>query len=158
MEGESSMDADAAATITPTADLPQETLQYFRGDELRARVFHDKYALRAPDGTVVEWKDRLGRLSARFSRNDPDLKLIIDRNQVLLEAVWEERSFIDLVKLGVMAGGELVKAHDDEPGHVVTVERYEGRLRIVTASDDLSDHLLSIAHESIEQFNLGRIN
>jgi len=42
---------------TPAADqnaLPQETLEFFKGDELRARVFYDKYALRDPDGRVLE--------------------------------------------------------------------------------------------------------
>jgi ribonucleoside-diphosphate reductase alpha chain len=38
----------------PAADLPAETLAAFGGDELRARVFHDKYALRDRDGTVLE--------------------------------------------------------------------------------------------------------
>jgi len=34
--------------------LPAETLEFFRGDELRAHVFYDKYALRDPDGRVLE--------------------------------------------------------------------------------------------------------
>src|SRR6266581_5896547 len=34
--------------------VPAETVDAFAGDELRARIFHDKYALRAADGTVVE--------------------------------------------------------------------------------------------------------
>ncbi|MHB8732115.1 MAG: LAGLIDADG family homing endonuclease [bacterium] len=35
--------------------LPSETLEFFQGDELRARVFYDKYALRDPnDGRVLE--------------------------------------------------------------------------------------------------------
>ena len=37
-------------TSSAAAPLPQETLQFFAGDELRARVFIDKYALRDPDG------------------------------------------------------------------------------------------------------------
>ncbi|MGQ0549593.1 MAG: adenosylcobalamin-dependent ribonucleoside-diphosphate reductase [Armatimonadota bacterium] len=37
-----------------TSDLHPETLAAFDGDELRARVFHDKYALRDADGRVVE--------------------------------------------------------------------------------------------------------
>jgi ribonucleoside-diphosphate reductase alpha chain len=49
----SPVDADATTTHLST-DLPQETLDYFRGDDLRARVFHDKYALRDPAGTVAE--------------------------------------------------------------------------------------------------------
>ena len=37
-----------------TPALPAETLSFFNGDELRARVFHDKYALRDTDGRVLE--------------------------------------------------------------------------------------------------------
>ncbi len=40
--------------MRPTSDLPQTTLDYFGGDDLRARVFFDKYALREPDGRVLE--------------------------------------------------------------------------------------------------------
>src|SRR5262249_58824394 len=36
------------------APLPPETLTFFGGDELRARVFIDKYALRDREGRVLE--------------------------------------------------------------------------------------------------------
>ena len=54
---------DAAAGPAP---LPQETLEFFGGDELRARVFVDKYALRDRDGgllerTPVEMWERIAR-------------------------------------------------------------------------------------------------
>ena len=52
--GVSPVDAEATATKRPTPDLLQETLDYFGGDDLRAHVFHDKYALRDLDGTVLE--------------------------------------------------------------------------------------------------------
>ncbi|QMU55868.1 MAG: adenosylcobalamin-dependent ribonucleoside-diphosphate reductase [Candidatus Mycalebacterium zealandia] len=35
-------------------DLPKETIEAFGGDELRARVFYEKYALKDEDGTTVE--------------------------------------------------------------------------------------------------------
>jgi ribonucleoside-diphosphate reductase alpha chain len=52
----------AAASSTQTGEakaagapaLPAATLEFFKGDELRARVFYDKYALRDPDGRVLE--------------------------------------------------------------------------------------------------------
>ncbi len=46
-----------AASQTPAGDPnapAPETLEFFKGDELRARVFHDKYALRDANGQVVE--------------------------------------------------------------------------------------------------------
>ncbi|MEM0322371.1 MAG: ribonucleotide reductase N-terminal alpha domain-containing protein, partial [Thermoprotei archaeon] len=35
-------------------ELPKETLEFFGGDELRARVFYEKYALRDERGGVLE--------------------------------------------------------------------------------------------------------
>ena len=49
--------SDSTSTPAPAASstlLPRETLVFFREDELRARVFYDKYALRDPDGGVLE--------------------------------------------------------------------------------------------------------
>src|SRR5579864_1559030 len=66
--------AQAAAPVEAShADanaLPVETLGFFKGDELRARVFYDKYALRDPDGRVLEptpvemWQRIAGGLAA----------------------------------------------------------------------------------------------
>ncbi len=35
-------------------DIPEETTEAFGGDELRARVFFEKYALRGKSGKMVE--------------------------------------------------------------------------------------------------------
>ena len=35
-------------------DIPQETIEAFGGDELRARVFYEKYALRDQSGKIIE--------------------------------------------------------------------------------------------------------
>lgn len=40
--------------IPSPIELPKETLDYFNGDELRARVFYEKYALKNQAGLVVE--------------------------------------------------------------------------------------------------------
>jgi len=40
--------------ISVPVELPKETLEYFNDDELRARVFYEKYALKDKDGIVVE--------------------------------------------------------------------------------------------------------
>jgi ribonucleoside-diphosphate reductase alpha chain len=45
---------ETAGTAPGPAPLPKETLDFFAGDELRARVFIDKYALRDPDGKLLE--------------------------------------------------------------------------------------------------------
>jgi ribonucleoside-diphosphate reductase alpha chain len=40
--------------VTGMMELPRETLDWFEGDELRARVFFEKYALQDIDGTPLE--------------------------------------------------------------------------------------------------------
>ena len=40
--------------IATPIELPKETLEFFNADELRARVFYEKYALKDLDGRVVE--------------------------------------------------------------------------------------------------------
>src|SRR5712692_9872918 len=46
--------ADQIDQISTPILLPKETLEYFNNDELRARVFYEKYALKDPNGVVVE--------------------------------------------------------------------------------------------------------
>jgi ribonucleoside-diphosphate reductase alpha chain len=46
--------AQRASTEAQRAELPAETVEFFEGDELRVRVFLDKYALRDLDGQIVE--------------------------------------------------------------------------------------------------------
>jgi ribonucleoside-diphosphate reductase alpha chain len=69
MEGSSSSSTQQTPQRTPATEAPDlhpETLTAFGGDELRARVFHDKYALRDPDGRVLEQTpDQMWRRIAR---------------------------------------------------------------------------------------------
>ncbi|HLY23927.1 MAG TPA: LAGLIDADG family homing endonuclease [bacterium] len=54
VEGSALIATPAEAPRPEPNALPSETLDFFHGDELRARVFYDKYALRDPDGRVLE--------------------------------------------------------------------------------------------------------
>jgi ribonucleoside-diphosphate reductase alpha chain len=40
--------------VPKAVEIPKETLEFFNDDELRARVFYEKYALKDLDGNVVE--------------------------------------------------------------------------------------------------------
>ncbi len=46
--------ADVAAAHNEQVTIPSETLEFFRGDEIRARVFFEKYALKDETGKVIE--------------------------------------------------------------------------------------------------------
>src|SRR5487761_1552120 len=55
--------------IPSPIELPKETLDYFNGDELRARVFYEKYALKDPSGVIVELTpvDMWGRVARELA-------------------------------------------------------------------------------------------
>ena len=95
------MDADAAAPIRSSTDLPHETLNYFRGDDLRARVFHDKYALRAPDGIAVERTPDL--MWRRIARELASVEATAD-----LRHVWEEKFYWLLENFRFIPGGRIM--------------------------------------------------
>lgn len=95
------MDADVAAPTRSSTDLAHETLDYFRGDDLRARVFHDKYALRAPDGTVVERTPDL--MWRRIARELASLEATAE-----LRDAWEERFYWLLEDFRFIPGGRIM--------------------------------------------------
>ncbi len=84
-----------------TTDLFQRTLRYFGGDELRARVFFDKYALRDRDGTVVE-------------ATPPEMWARVAREMASVEATeakrreWEEKFFWLLEDFRFVPGGRIM--------------------------------------------------
>ncbi|HKW04599.1 MAG TPA: adenosylcobalamin-dependent ribonucleoside-diphosphate reductase, partial [Nitrososphaerales archaeon] len=55
--------------VQTAIELPKETLDYFNGDELRARVFYEKYALKDPNGVIVERtpQDMWGRVARELA-------------------------------------------------------------------------------------------
>jgi len=95
------MDADAAAPTRPSPTMPRETLDYFRGDNLRARVFHDKYALRAPDGTVLERTPDL--MWRRIARELASVEATPELRQA-----WEEKFYWLLEDFRFIPGGRIM--------------------------------------------------
>ncbi len=91
---------DAAVSARSATDLAPETLAYFGGDELRARVFHDKYALRDPEGRVLE-------------RTPPEMWRRIAREMASVErparrAEWEELFYWLLDDFRFIPGGRIM--------------------------------------------------
>ncbi len=81
--------------------LPRETLDAFDGDELRARVFYEKYTLRDFDGTPIEktpqemW-DRLAREMAGVETSDEKKK------------EWHDKFYSVLEKYKFVPGGRIM--------------------------------------------------
>ncbi len=70
--------------MATSVQLPKDTLDWFEGDELRARVFFEKYALRDMDGSPMEltpeemW-ERLAREMASVEETEEDSRIWYDR-------------------------------------------------------------------------------
>jgi ribonucleoside-diphosphate reductase alpha chain len=81
--------------------LPKETLVAFEGDELRARVFYEKYALRDPTGKQVEktpqemWR-RVAREIASVEKDEATRK------------EWEEKFYWVLENYRFVPGGRIL--------------------------------------------------
>ncbi len=94
------MEAALSSRHATTSDLPPDTLAYFQGDDLRARVFHDKYALRDAEGRVLE-------------RTPPEMWRRIARELATVEAPekraeWEERFYWLLDDFRFIPGGRIM--------------------------------------------------
>ena len=82
-------------------DLPEETLEAFGGDELRARVFFEKYALRGKSGKMVEtipeqmWQRVAKEISSPEKTTD-------------LKKEWEEKFFWLLKDFRFIPGGRIL--------------------------------------------------
>lgn len=131
MEGASSSSSQPLALSNglpgPSAatSIPAETLAAFGGDELRARVFHDKYALRDRDGNVAErtpdqmWQRIAGEIA---SVEHPDRR-----------AEWEQNFCWLLGEFRFIPGGRIMHA--------------AGNSRRVTA---LNCYVIPVLDDSIE--------
>src|SRR5579885_381447 len=53
-ESQTGKETDVVEYKEGIVDIPKETIDAFGGDELRARVFYEKYALRNESGRIVE--------------------------------------------------------------------------------------------------------
>ncbi|HEU16681.1 MAG TPA: hypothetical protein ENO38_03290, partial [Nitrososphaeria archaeon] len=81
-------------------ELPRETLEWFKGDELRARVFFEKYALKSTDGKPLEvvppdmWR-RIAREIASMEPTDEKRR------------EWEEKFYWLLEDFRFVPGGRV---------------------------------------------------
>jgi ribonucleoside-diphosphate reductase alpha chain len=136
------MDADAAASTRPSTDLPRETLDYFHGDDLRARVFHDKYALRAPDGTVLErTPDLMWRRIARELAS-------VEATRELRQA-WEEKFYWLLEDFRFIPGGRIMHGAGN-PKRVTNLNCY-----VVPVQDDSIESIFDWMKQAARTYSLG---
>jgi len=142
----SPVDADApdapTTSLRPTADLPRETLEYFSGDDLRAHVFYDKYALRDPGGRVLEtappemWR-RIAREIASVEAGPA------------ARAEWEEKFYWLLDDFRFIPGGRIMHGAGN-PKRVTLLNCY-----VVPVHDDSIESIFEWMKEAARTYSLG---
>ncbi len=93
--------------------IPKETLDFFNRDELRARVFYEKYTLRSPSGEVLEkTPDQMWRRLAR--------ELAGAEESSAKKKEWEEKFYNMLKDFRFVPGGRILFGAG-QPGRKVTL-------------------------------------
>ncbi|MCL6641616.1 MAG: hypothetical protein K6T92_09635, partial [Candidatus Rokubacteria bacterium] len=122
-------------------DLPPQTLAAFGGDELRARVFHDKYALRDADGRVVEHTpDQMWR---RIARELASVETPAKR------AEWEERFYWLLADFRFIPGGRIMHGAGNNR-RVTMLNCY-----VIPVADDSIESIFGWMTEAARTYSLG---
>jgi len=135
------MEAALSVRSATGADLVPETLAYFGGDELRARVFHDKYALRDTDGRVLE-------------RTPPEMWRRIAREIASVEAPdrraeWEEKFYWLLDGFRFIPGGRIMHGAGN-PKRVTLLNCY-----VLPIKDDSIESIFDWLREAARTYSMG---
>lgn len=121
--------------------LRPETLRAFGNDALRARIFHDKYALRGADGTVLEHLPT--QMWQRVSQGIAAVEALEQQRE------WEEKFRWLLSDFRMVPGGRILHAIGN-PNHVTALNCY-----VVPAPHDSLQGIYHTAWELAETFKRG---
>jgi len=147
MEGASSSSTQPLAPSreilgAPAAsDVSAETLAAFGGDELRARVFHDKYALRDRDGNIMERTP--GQMWHRIAREIASVEHP-DRR-----AEWAESFYWLLDEFRFIPGGRIMHAAGNSR-RVTALNCY-----VIPVKDDSIESIFEWMKEAARTYSLG---
>ncbi len=125
-------------------ETPDETLVWFNNDDLRARVFLDKYAMRDNDGTILErvpeqmWK-RVAREIASVESSE-------------MKAEWEEKFYWLLENFRMIPGGRILfGAGQDKFGRRATLNN----CYVIPIRDDSLESIFEWTKEAARTYSLG---
>lgn len=136
---------DAEVTVaapSPVTDLSQETVEYFHGDDLPARVFHDKYAMRDPAGRVIErtpvemWR--------RIARELASVEATAEKR-----AQWEAQFYWLLEDFRFIPGGRIMHGAGN-PKRVTLLNCY-----VIPVKDDSIEAIFEWMKEAARTYSLG---
>ena len=92
-------------------DIPEATIEAFEGDELRARVFYEKYALRDKSGKIVEQtpEDMWHRVAREIASPEKTKEL---------KQEWKDNFFWLLSNFKFIPGGRILFAPGRKEGQL----------------------------------------
>jgi ribonucleoside-diphosphate reductase alpha chain len=141
MDGASPSSPHSQSRPVVAPDLPSRTLAAFGGDELRARVFHDKYALRDRDGTVVEHIP--AQMWRRIARELASVETAEKRRE------WEERFYWLLEDFRFIPGGRIMHGAGNAR-RVTLLNCY-----VIPVADDSIEAIFGWMKEAARTYSLG---
>lgn len=120
-------------------DIPAETLEFFNGDEFRARVFYEKYALRDINGNVLEKtpKDMWKRVARELASVEKD------------KSEWEKNFYWLLEDFKFVPGGRILFAAG-EPRKSTLLNCY-----YIPIKDDSIEGIFDTAKEMARTYSYG---
>jgi ribonucleoside-diphosphate reductase alpha chain len=121
--------------------LPSKTLQAFENDTFRARIFHEKYALRGADGTALE------QLPAQMWQRVSQGIAAVEVSEKQRE--WEDKFRWLLSDFRMVPGGRILHAMGN-PNNVTALNCY-----VVPAPHDSLQGIYHTAWELAETFKRG---
>lgn len=127
------------------AELPKETLQWFHGDELRARVFIDKYALKDRDGKLLETlpEQMWSRVATEIASTEKSPEL---------RSEWTEKFKWLLQDFRMVPGGRILfGAGADKQGKRVTLNN----CYVIPVKDDSLESIFEWTKEAARTYSLG---
>ena len=100
-ESDAQENAEVVKQVEGIMDIPEKTVEAFGGDELRARVFYEKYALRDKSGKIVEHKpeDMWHRVAREMASPEKTKEL---------RAEWEDNFYWLLSNFKFIPGGRIL--------------------------------------------------
>jgi len=130
------------AVGSKSVQLPRETLEFFDGDELRARVFIEKYALRSDDGELLELTPR--EMWRRVAREIASVERTPE-----LQSLWE-RNFLWLLEdFRFIPGGRIMHGAGN-PRKVTLLNCY-----VIPIKDDSLEAIFDAAKEAARTYSYG---
>ncbi len=124
--------------------IPEETLAWFDGDELRARIFLDKYAMKDKEGKLVEKlpNEMWERVAAEISSVEPEN----------IRGVWRQNFYWLLEDFKMVPGGRILfGAGQEKYGRRATLNN----CYVVPILDDSLEAIFEWTKEAARTYSLG---